>query len=363
MNAQEFNEEDRAYAGSTFREVRAALFANPYYGVWGAPGSPPLPRHPATLRAALEGVLSFGRRFRFLQAAGRTLDSSADLRWGPDGRGFRRLLHPNGVCLTGWWEITEPSEYTGYFGPGKRGLLVARYSTCCTETRRGRYRSLSLVGKVYPGTDPDSTERVRPASLITQQDIGGDRTDYVNDADLRNAPDTTAVRRGLTGLPLILLTGVVLRLSDRQTSLRQLYEIAELGKPDGEPTKAPEFLRLLVDPAQPRVEGSSLDFRDEILAQIYDPGDPGPKRRLVFRVEVSDEGTTRGPQFYQRRTITNWRPIGRLVFHEAVASFNGDHVIHFHHPPWRSDRNDPSTRFRRGASPKVEVSKPCQNPL
>jgi hypothetical protein len=348
MNPQEFSEEDRNYAGSTFREVRAALFANSYYAMWGAPGSPPLPRQSVTLRAALQGVLSFGRRFRFLQAAERTLDSGADLRWGQDGRGFRRILHPNGVCLTGLWEVTEASEYTGYFAQGKRGLVVARYSTCCSETRRGRYRSLSLVGKIYPTTDPNSAERVRPASFITQQDIGGDLTDYINDAELRNAPDTTAVRRGLAGLPVILLTGIVLRIADRQTSQRQLYEIAELGKAAGEPTRAPEFLRLLVDPAQPRVEGSSLDFRDEILAQIYDPGDPRPKRRLVFRAEVSDEGSTRGPQVYQRRMIRNWRPIGRLVFHEAVASYNGDHVIHFHHPPWRSDRNDPSTRVRPG---------------
>ena len=29
--------EDRAYAGSTFQEVREALFANPYYPVWGGP--------------------------------------------------------------------------------------------------------------------------------------------------------------------------------------------------------------------------------------------------------------------------------------------------------------------------------------
>ena len=32
----------------------------------------------------------------------------------------------------------------------------------------------------------------------------------------------------------------------------------------------------------------------------------------------------------------------------AVASFNGDHVVHFHHPAWRDDRNDPST-VKRGA--------------
>jgi hypothetical protein len=348
---EEITAEDRAYAGSTFQEVREALFANPYYAIWGAPDSPPLPRYRVTLRSVLAGLLPFGRRYRFLQAARRTVGSAADLRWGPDRRGFRRLLHPNGVCLTGAWEITEPSDYTGYFRQGRVGLVIARYSTCCTETRRGRRRSLALVGKVYPTAGPAGPERVRPAHFITQQDLGGGRTAYINDAELRNAPDTTAWRRGLFGLPVILLTGVVFQFADKQPSQRQLYEIAELGKSDAEATRAPEFMRLRVDPGQPRVEGDDLDFRDEVLGQIYDPGEKDPKRTLTFHIEVSDEGSTRGPGIYQRRTIRNWRRLGRLVFREAVASHNGDCVVHFHHPPWRADRNDPSSLARPSGSP------------
>ena len=344
---QGVSDEDREYAGSTYREVRDAVFANPYYRVWGAADEPALPRYPVTLWSVVRGALSFGRRYPFFQAAGRTVDSGADLRWGPDRRGVRRLLHPNGVCLTGEWEITEPTDYTGYFRQGSRGLVTARYSTCCTETRRGWRRSLSMVGKVYPTTDPDDPRRLRPASFITQQDIGGERTDFINDAELRNAPDTTAWRRGFFGLPVILITGLVFRRADKVPAHRQLHEIAELGKPPGERTRAPEFLRFLVDPAQPRIGGERLDFRDEILAQIYDRGDPAPKRDLVFHVDVSDEGTTRGPAFYQRRTISNWRRVGCLVFREAVASHNGDFVIHFHHPGWRDDRNDPTTAVRR----------------
>jgi hypothetical protein len=39
-------------------------------------------------------------------------------------------------------------------------------------------------------------------------------------------------------------------------------------------------MRLLVDPAQPRIAGEGLDFRDEIMAQIYDRGDPVAKPQL-----------------------------------------------------------------------------------
>jgi hypothetical protein len=68
--------------------------------------------------------------------------------------------------------------------------------------------------------------------------------------------------------------------------------------------------------------------------------------RLVFHAEESDTGRSRGPLFYQRRTVTDGRRVGRLVFAEAVASHNGDVVVHFDHPAWRTDRNDPATAVR-----------------
>jgi len=91
---------DRAYGGSRFSEVREAIFANPYQDVWGTTEAPPLPTYQVTLASVLRGVLPFGKRYVFRQAIERTVDSHADLRWGENGKGFRRLLHPNGVCLT-----------------------------------------------------------------------------------------------------------------------------------------------------------------------------------------------------------------------------------------------------------------------
>jgi len=60
--------------------------------------------------------------------------------WGTEGKGFRRLVHPNGVCLTGRWTIQEETPYTGYFATSSSALIVSRYSTCCTETKRGQTR-------------------------------------------------------------------------------------------------------------------------------------------------------------------------------------------------------------------------------
>jgi hypothetical protein len=340
-----FTSEDRAYHGSRFHDVREALFSNPYQRVWGGPGEPPLPIYPVTLGGLLQGALRFGVGSFFRQATERAVDSAADLRWGADRRGFRRLVHPNGVCLTGWWEITEQTPYSGYFAQGSRALLVGRYSTCCTETRRGHLRSLAFVGKLFPTVNPDHVDPLRTANFFTQQDIGGDNTDHVNDAELRNAPNTTAIRRG-AGLGTLLVTGLVFGRVDKEPTIRQLYQIAELEKLPGEPTRAPTFMQLLMSEHQPRIDGAALDFRDEIMAQIFDKGDPTPRRNLTFHVEVTDDGVTAGTKARERRTFSNWRRIGRLVFDDAVVSYNGDFVIHFQHPTWRDDQNDPSTATR-----------------
>jgi hypothetical protein len=82
------------------------------------------------------------------------------------------------------------------------------------------------------------------------------------------------------------------------------------------------------------------------MAQIYDRGDPSPKRSLEFEIELTDDGQTRGPLIRERRTFQNWRRVGKITFTEAVASYNADFVLHFNHPTWRADRNDPATATR-----------------
>jgi hypothetical protein len=344
--SEQFSDEDRAYAGSRFRDVVAAVFANPYQQVWGRDGEPPLPNEVVTIRTVFGNLLSRHWNRRFERASERVVDSRADLRWGPDRKGFRRFLHPNGICLTGRWQITEDTPYSGYFARGSNALVVARYSSGASGNQRGQIRSLALVGMLYPTTDPNHAEPLRTANFITQEDIGGTRTHSINEALLRNAPDVTVFRRGPAGTLLIRVASAFNRV-DREPTIRQVYPIAELGKPASEPTRAPAFMQLLVAPEHPVIPGDALDYRDEIMAHIFDRGDPAPKRTLTFTINVTDEGETRGTPFRVRRTFRNWRQIGQLVFDNAVASRNGDTVIHFTHPTWRGERNDPATATRR----------------
>ncbi len=182
--------------------------------------------------------------------------------------------------------------------------------------------------------------------MIVQEDLGGMRTDYVNDAELVNAPSVHAYRRGIYFL-IMLRAGPIFQRLDKVGDSRQIYEVAELGKPPDEPTNAPEHMLLKMTPGQRRIEGRHLDFRDEIYSHIFKPGDSRTRpASMEFDISVSSYGRKTGVQGLSRVTVTDWQRIGKLRFTEAVASYNADHVIQFHHPGWRDDRNDPSTYVR-----------------
>jgi len=134
-------DEDRAYAGSRFSDARDALFANPYQRTWGAAGEPALLVHPVTLTSLLYGILPGGPPYAFRQAIARAVDSAADLRWGPDRRGFRRLVHPNGI----WPRIINDVELLN--APNttalRRGLGKAEHSPALPDcgARKGARRA------------------------------------------------------------------------------------------------------------------------------------------------------------------------------------------------------------------------------
>lgn len=342
---QGLTNEDLAYDGSRYSEVKAALLENPYQAVWNGPNDA-WPHYKSTLGQVFKGILPFGGKDQMKLAAMRTVDSFADLRWGEHGKGFRRILHPNGVCLFGVWEITEDNPFSGYYSKGSRGLVVLRLSPNGSETERGQSKSLGLVGKIYPTTDENHAEALRPANFFTQEDLGGERTIYLNDAVFRNAPDTTALQ-GLMRAVVLGRLGATFKKADVVPDVRQTHEVSELALGDGDARNAPDFFKLQMSPGQHQIAGDGIDFRDEIYSLLYEPGNPEPKTTLSFDISVSNDGESKGPPIKRKVTVRNWQTIGRIVCNQAVASYNGDHVIHFHHPLWRTDRNDPATVHRR----------------
>jgi hypothetical protein len=342
---QEMTDEDRSYRGSRYAEVRDALYENPYRDGRSGQAEGPLPMFESTIRNAWRGTVHPPRYLQ--QASARTIDTHADLRWGVDRKGFRRILAPNGICVLGTWEITADSPYTGYFQKGAKGLTIGRVSSDGSETRRGQRRSISLGMKIYPTMDPDHPTPLIPAGVIAQEDLGGMHTDYVNDAELRNRPNVHSYRRGIHVL-VMLRAGLYFFRLDKVADVRQLHEIAELGKPATVPTRCPEHMLLKMAPGQQRIEGRELDFRDEIYRQLFKPGDQEPTGSMDFDIFVSDTAKAQGFPGFRRVVVSDWQRLGTLRFTAAVASYNADHVIHFHHPGWRDNKNDPSTAIRSG---------------
>ncbi|MEC4749260.1 hypothetical protein [Methylomicrobium sp. Wu6] len=348
LGSQGLTREDQDYQGSRFSDVKAALFANPYQKVWGGPNEPALPYYKTTNKSTYAGILPGGQPPQFTLAAIRALESSADLRWGEDGRGFRRLLRPNGVCALGTWQIDEDNPYTGYFKKGSQGLAVARISAGVTKTCGGIRRSYGLFLKIFPTLNENHKELLSTANVILADDLGGTTTTRINGVELTNAPHVTGLNRG-NELPTILQEGVLFLFLDLMPSVRQVYPIAELGKPAGIATHAPEFMRLRMAPGIP-LSGEN-DLRDEVMSYIFDKGNPLPLRTLSFDISASDTGKRSGFALLpkgERQSITNWQTIGKVNFNNAVVSYNGDFVINFRHPLWRKDRNDPDSALRKG---------------
>ncbi|MCI0732713.1 MAG: hypothetical protein L0Y38_02685 [Methylococcaceae bacterium] len=348
FGSQGLTPEDQEYRGSRFGEVKAAIFANPYQKVWGDPREPALPFYKTTNRSVYAGTLPGGKPPQFKLASIRALDSGADLRFGGDGRGFRRLVRPAGVCVTGRWEIDQDNPYSGYFRNGSRGLVIARISAGVTMTLRGIRRSFGMALKLYPTPDENHTELLRTANVLLADDLGGSTARRLTEVDLSNAPRIRGFNRG-TEIPVLLNEGAVFEIVDRMGTMRQVYPIAELGIDEGTATKAPEYMRLRTSAGQ--AANDEDDVRNQVLAQLYDKGNSTPQRTLSFDISVSDRGKQSGFPFFPgglQQTVSDWQTIGKVTFTDGVASYNGDFVVHFRHPTWRKDKNDPASAFRIG---------------
>jgi hypothetical protein len=318
----------------------------------------------------------------FLRASSRTLDVSHDYAVN----NWDRYVHPNGICVAGKWVINQqetsggysPKDLSGYFTKGAEGLIIARISTEGTSVSNRETKSLSMVGKIFPTLNEN--KKVFTANFITQDDLGGrsasDGIDGVltlADVSMRNAPDVSISKRiesgGHEGFLSFLATKNVFNKVDLETTIRQLYQISEAGLLSGEKGVAPKFMEIKYAGERPEFANNEQldDFRDWVKHHIqnYQP--------LIFTITISNKGAIEkiarsddkktsilGNEQQRIKAVAvqglEWSPpIGKMVFDKVIASSGCDHRIHFPHPPWRMDRNDPSTVTQRDAESKLLI--------
>ena len=324
-----------AYDGSVFKELKAKVWGTPYLE---------LPSY----KVEMNRIISH----EFKKNSARTVDLSADLI----DSDRPKIVHPNGLCLAGVWSIANhniENPYSGYFANGSKGLIIARASTAGTnvdvdENNFGKltgdqYISYGLTGKIFPTTNAEDPKQYRPANFITQTDLGGQLSADFSDVEFLNAPNVTALNRGAVGggVKIFAITGLTFASVDESTTIRQLYEIAELDKPTTVKTSTPKYLKIVASPAH-RKKLPKGDFRVTLHNYIQ------REKVMSFDILVANEGfTKKHTQLKQQTIVTDaWKKIGTVTFYDTVASKTCDFNLHFHHPAWRTDGNDPGTVAR-----------------
>jgi hypothetical protein len=305
-----------ALAVATHARAEAPYVGSRLSDVWGVVSSDPyatLPHQAVTL-GSMFGFLDD----KILDASNRTLSDQNDIL-----NPFQKLLHPNGLCLSGTWSITEPTPYTGYFRQGSRGLFIGRASTALTATEAGELRAFGFAGKIFPTLDPD--EQVETANFFTIEDLGGtDRAHYLDALNTNDIIHISVTPETFLNTPVGVVVAQAFAAADHtlditQTLIRQLYPIAELGEADPSSAVAPVWMMITGAPDVPRVD--AVDFRDELRVANYPAG-------LRFDIRTADTGTRLGPK--------DWRTIGTIAITEDALSASCDHRLHFHHPTFRS---------------------------
>lgn len=291
------------YRGARFAEVWRAVSADPYDA---------LPHK----RLGLQSVAELFAKGLY-GAARRTLTTQRDLL--PP---FDKLVHPIGTCLRGTWSIDVRTPYTGLFKYGSKGLLIARASDAMGEDRPGKLRFMGIAGKLWPTDDPEHEAPLATGNFFTLENLSGSHTRHFLDAVL--STDLLPIRphAGVASkAPVGLVAGPAFVLADRalsptQAMIRSLSPIAELGEWERGDAVAPVVMRLVPSPGSRRVD--TADLREE-LRMVHHPNG------IRYDIEVSDHRSWLFARGFRR--------IGAIHFSESVASYSGDHRLHFAHPP------------------------------
>jgi len=245
--------------------------------------------------------------------AKRTLSSEADII-----EPFNKLVHPNGVCLSGVWKIDTPNPYSGQFKNGSESLLIARASTAMSATKRGEIRAFGMAVKLFGTMNKEETTTNSLANFFVIDDLGGTDTQYYTDVALTNEPDVSFTSAVFGSLAYGLKVASAFSSTDENSGIRQLYELSYLGEGESSRVITPKWIKIEAQKKQTKF--GVEDFREEFIL--------GVGENLVFNISVTSQ---------EIEGVKQFKKIGTITFDSSVISTTCDHRLHFHHPLWRDD--------------------------
>jgi hypothetical protein len=297
-----FTAQVSAYEGSYFHEVWGTVTKTPY-------------RTLLQKEVTLASMFDWGIN-RIQNAAERTLSDRSDIL-----DHFEKLVHPNGICFKGTWEITNKSKYSGHFENGRKGLIIARASAALSETKRGEHRAFGLAGKLYPTLDEQHLTPLKTGNFFLIDDLGGTKADHFSRVELTNQPDISINTSSFTYSAIAAVVAKAFVLVDKKPHLRQVYEVSELGERTDSKVITPYWMK--VRGASSNIKSDAVDFRDELEETLL------LSNGLKFDILVAEKALT--------KSRAEWKKIGLINFTESVISRECDHRLHFHHPDFRED--------------------------
>lgn len=222
----------------------------------------------------------------------------------------QKLLHPNGVCFSGTWEITQVTSYSGYFKTGAKSLLIARASTTLGDTDRGEKRGFAFAGKIYNSMDPKAVTDT--ANFFTIDVLAGTKAKRFLDVEMTNQP-ATGFR--LSGIGLALKVASIFSSADSNPGFRPVTQIAALGLGENETIKSPKYIKLQSNSSNKL--NNEVDFRDELSETTRVTG-------LKFNILVNNVDSD--------PSSSSWFKVGEISLKDSIISYGCDRQLHFPHP-------------------------------
>jgi len=135
---------------------------------------------------------------------------------------------------------------------------------------------------------------------------------------MTNEPKISFTFEVLKNLFYALKVSNTFKKVDKNSHIRQLYEISQLGENHNN-IITPKWIKL---EAQNMLKTYEKDFRNELKIKAG--------KLLVFNISVANTIINNSK---------NWKRIGTITLDTSVVSNSCDHNLHFHHPVWRDDIN------------------------
>jgi hypothetical protein len=282
-----------------------------FQNVWNIVSSDKLDKLP-------ENKTSFSKLFSaseniILKDAKRTLNNNSDIL-----ESFDKLAHPNGICFKGIWSIDTKIIYSGYFKKNSKALIISRASTALSDTTNDTKRAFGFAGKLFASTNPTKINKFSSANFFLIDDLGGTDAKSYTEVSLTNEPSVSITFSVIKNLLYASKVAYNFAEADKNSGIRQLYEISQLGEKSLKNIITPKWMKI---ETQNNSKREAKDFRDEL--KITD-------KKLIFNIFVANKIVN---------NTKNWQKIGTIILDTSVVSNSCDHRLHFHHPKYRDDLN------------------------